>query len=941
MPDFATLGLKVDANRAGQNVDQFDKKLDRLGKRGTSVQGVMTQLGITFSAGLALRAVIKNTSEAQQAMNQLEAVVKSTGGSAGRSVAELDAMAQALQKTTRFSDETTKAGQALLLTFTNIRGEIFDRTLVSVLDMAQAMGGDLKGAAIQVGKALNDPILGVTALSRVGIQFSESQRDVIREMVETNRLAEAQGIILAELEKEFGGSAEAARADLGGAIAYLKNQMADFFEVTDEGSTVFVDGINAMGDAIPEVRRHIVEFLGGIQILAVGAAVKIGELQLAISKLREGGPARGILDALGLGEGAGLVDPLGLDLFSKALDIDLNQSVSEAEANLARLRQAADETIATMFDGAPVVTDLAAAEEALADATREAAEEAEKLEAAEKLRARLRRDRHRFRQQQASEEEAEARRARERRIKLRNDQIRDAEAEARQREREAERSAREAVETYARAAEQIRDVMGDAYRDIFTEGFDGFTDLADAVGRIFRDLASEIAATITARALGLDEIIAKLREGEKLSGRLGLVAAGGAGFGLGQGGGITTGVLGGAATGFAVGGPVGAAVGALGGFVGGLFGARKESERLREELRRQKEALREQRRQQVENNRRTVSDFHARGLSLTGQDDAASRARLREQQRQELADVVPGIRAFVEFVHGLERMALENEIALREQTEAIEEALDEQLDALDEELDVARQHLAVATDQLREQERTVESLRGVIASLREFSDDLLLGGLSPLSPAERLAEARRQFNDVRNRAAGGDLEAAAALPDAARALLEVSREFNASGVGFVADFNAVRQALADVTDSTEATLTVEERILAELIAQSESLQEQITALEEAKEQAAADAERQIQTIRENFEAQLAAMAEELEELRRQTSHLTSITTGGGGGTGGGHGGDEEGEGGNDPGVLASITREVGTEILGGLSRVEAAVDDVRIELRRSGQEILI
>ncbi|MDD5049616.1 MAG: phage tail tape measure C-terminal domain-containing protein, partial [Methanoregulaceae archaeon] len=106
------------------------------------------------------------------------------------------------------------------------------------LDVATALKTDLKSAALQVGKALNDPVLGMTALSRSGIQFSEAQKEVVKELVKTGDTVGAQKIILKELETQFGGSAEAARNTLGGALASLKNAFGDLLEGDGKGGGV-------------------------------------------------------------------------------------------------------------------------------------------------------------------------------------------------------------------------------------------------------------------------------------------------------------------------------------------------------------------------------------------------------------------------------------------------------------------------------------------------------------------------------------------------------------------------------------------------------------------------------------------------------------------------------------------------------------------------------
>ena len=119
---------------------------------------------------------------------------------------DLQDMAAGLQDVTTFGDEVTPEMQSILLTFTNLNSDVFPRASELILDIATRMGGDnpegaLKGAAVQVGKALNDPIKNLSALAESGIQFTASQIETIKSLVESNQLFEAQTIILDELEK--------------------------------------------------------------------------------------------------------------------------------------------------------------------------------------------------------------------------------------------------------------------------------------------------------------------------------------------------------------------------------------------------------------------------------------------------------------------------------------------------------------------------------------------------------------------------------------------------------------------------------------------------------------------------------------------------------------------------------------------------------------------
>jgi hypothetical protein len=93
-------------------------------------------------------------------------------------------------------DEAIQAGENMLLTFTNVRNEvgkgndIFNQATRTVQDMAAAFGGDATSNSKILGKALNDPIKGVSALTRVGVSFTEQQKDQIKTLVESANILE-------------------------------------------------------------------------------------------------------------------------------------------------------------------------------------------------------------------------------------------------------------------------------------------------------------------------------------------------------------------------------------------------------------------------------------------------------------------------------------------------------------------------------------------------------------------------------------------------------------------------------------------------------------------------------------------------------------------------------------------------------------------------------
>lgn len=257
-------------NNAEKKVQSFEQKLGNLGKTAIAAFGA-------YEAYNFIKESVAAYDEAAQASAQLDATLKSTGNAAKLSREALDAQAESLMNMTRFDDDAITSAQALLGTFTEIKGKVFTDAIPAITDLATKMGGDLKGATVQVGKALNDPIKGITALSRVGVSFSEDQKKVIKSLVETGDKAGAQKIILAELNKEFGGSAEAAAKAGTGPLVILANKLGNVKEAIGEVVVELMQGfapaIELIGDLLTGATDFLLEHKKEIKALAVGVGV--------------------------------------------------------------------------------------------------------------------------------------------------------------------------------------------------------------------------------------------------------------------------------------------------------------------------------------------------------------------------------------------------------------------------------------------------------------------------------------------------------------------------------------------------------------------------------------------------------------------------------------------------------------------------------------------
>lgn len=233
---------------------------DAAGKTGNSIGKFLKEsvadAGAAFAATTGvIYTAISAYEESQTVVAQLEAVLKSTGGVAGITADEVLNLSSALQQQTTYGDEAITGAQNLLLTFTSIGKDIFPQATKTVLDMSTALGQDLKSSSVQLGKALQDPILGVTALRRVGVNFNEQQQEVIKTLVESGHTLDAQKLILKELATEFGGSATAQAKTFSGQMTILKNNVNDLQETIGKG---LIDTISSLGGGFDNVNKHIV-----------------------------------------------------------------------------------------------------------------------------------------------------------------------------------------------------------------------------------------------------------------------------------------------------------------------------------------------------------------------------------------------------------------------------------------------------------------------------------------------------------------------------------------------------------------------------------------------------------------------------------------------------------------------------------------------------------
>ena len=271
------------------------KQLETAGEKAQfAIKKAAIPAGIAVAAlGGILAKAAKGAEEARQANQRLSNVLESMGFD--EATDRVSAYAESLERTIAVDADVIKATQTKLATFANLTktvneaGGAFDRATVAALDLAAAGFGTAETNAIQLGKALEDPIKGIAALAKSGVTFTEQEKEKIRTLVESNEVLEAQNLILSAIEKQVGGTAKASAssfdkikfslAGISDTLGEMVLPLVDKFAVAMQGVAVFVSENEKL------VGGLVIAFGGlAVAVLAVNAAMKVYNAMLIIVK---------------------------------------------------------------------------------------------------------------------------------------------------------------------------------------------------------------------------------------------------------------------------------------------------------------------------------------------------------------------------------------------------------------------------------------------------------------------------------------------------------------------------------------------------------------------------------------------------------------------------------------------------------------------------------
>lgn len=278
----------ADLVRVTEALAEADKKYAASLTSTTQKMSVWQEHGTAMAASAGVMATalfgfgviaVKAFGESQEVAAQLDAVLESTGHAAGITKEEVLGLADALSKVTPFDDEVITQGETLLLQFTAIGKDIFPRATKAMLDLAARMGIDVPSAAKMLGKALDQPADGFTALAKATGKFTDSEVNSIKEMVAFGETGKAQAMMLDLVEKKVGGAAEAIGKTLPGQLKIAETAAGNFNE---EVGSKLVPTLQSLITEFPNVATAAVGVFDAWKNLGISG----GELLIAVPLIK-------------------------------------------------------------------------------------------------------------------------------------------------------------------------------------------------------------------------------------------------------------------------------------------------------------------------------------------------------------------------------------------------------------------------------------------------------------------------------------------------------------------------------------------------------------------------------------------------------------------------------------------------------------------------------
>jgi phage-related minor tail protein len=253
------------------------KQLETVGQKAQfAIKKAAVPAGLAVAAfGTFLVAATKGAEQARIADQKLASVLNTMGYD--KAAQRVSAYAESLEKTIAVDADVIKATQTKLATFGQLTksvgeaGGAFDRATKAALDLASAGFGTAEGNAVQLGKALQDPVKGLASLAKAGVTFTAQEKENIKALVESGKQLEAQELILKAIENQVGGTAEASAS----SFDKMKFSIAS---VSDTFGDMMLPVIDALAPKLAEFSAWATENPELLKIAGIAFTVLAGSI---------------------------------------------------------------------------------------------------------------------------------------------------------------------------------------------------------------------------------------------------------------------------------------------------------------------------------------------------------------------------------------------------------------------------------------------------------------------------------------------------------------------------------------------------------------------------------------------------------------------------------------------------------------------------------------
>ena len=282
--------LERDAAKVAKTMPKAANGIKQTGRAAGTASGNVQRMGVAFRSTVApLIAAVAAVTALSRSLSVLaeresDTLVLARNlqniGQGVEKLAELQAVADRLDLGTLFNSEDFNKGFALLTSFKSIGVDSYERVTKAAADLATITGTDLKSAQLQLAKALENPVEGMSALSRSGTTFTKTQKEFVKSLVESNQQLEAQAYILNIVEGQYKGAATAAASGYAGALDTLSKRWRDVNEqigkVVQPAATAF---LNALSGYLLTVTEELVKTAKALSVLSRWAQETAGFIE--------------------------------------------------------------------------------------------------------------------------------------------------------------------------------------------------------------------------------------------------------------------------------------------------------------------------------------------------------------------------------------------------------------------------------------------------------------------------------------------------------------------------------------------------------------------------------------------------------------------------------------------------------------------------------------